>query len=77
MESSDAVVAFCGADAIGETERRKRSSRRRHGALLGDLDMKTSLHIQRYQGWQDQWCREIGAGCRRATAITGMIETTT
>ena len=24
--------------------------------------MLTSLHIQRYQGWQDQWCREVGAG---------------
>ena len=23
--------------------------------------MLTSLHIQRYQGWHDQWCREVGA----------------
>jgi len=24
--------------------------------------MLTSLHIQRYQGWQDRFCRDIGAG---------------
>ena len=23
--------------------------------------MLTSLHIQRYQGWHDQWCRDVGA----------------
>ena len=24
--------------------------------------MLTTLHVQRYQGWQDRFCRDIGAG---------------
>lgn len=37
--------------------------------------MLTSLHIQRYQGWQDSFLRDIGAGLAAIEALEGLLET--